>query len=130
MKLTFTNENLKLLWADAEKQWPNGTRPTYGQEENPERGFWIVGDQGVYLMHNGVFPDGEKAVVIYAEECNPETCEDWWDIKSATFGGDDGCDFIEMAPVKQALDRNGWLEFEFTADAMTMNTVWTKGKVN
>lgn len=124
MKLTFTNENLKLLWADAEKHWPNGTRPSYGQDENPEQGFWIVGDQGVYLMHNGMFPDGEKAVVIYAEECNPEKTHDWYEVKRATFGGDDGVDAIDKETIERALAKDGWLEFTFTKDQMMVNVVW------
>lgn len=124
MKLTFTNANLKLLWASAEANWPNGTRPTWGQEENPPRGFWIVGDEGVYMMHNGTAPEGTENTVIYAEECNPKTNPDWYDVKHATFGGDDGADFIEMDVVRKALDHDGWLEYEFTKDSMEINTLW------
>lgn len=127
MKLTFSNDRLQTLWASAEKNWPNGTRPTYGQDDNPERGFWIVGDEGVYLMHNGTPPDGEKNVVAYATECDPTTMEfdDWWENKRATFGGDDGVDFIDAATVKSAIDKNGWLEFEFSNNEMLINTVWS-----
>lgn len=127
MKLTFSNENLQRLWADAEKHWPNGTRPSYTQQDDEviPRGFWIVGDHGVYLMHNGMFPDGEKPVVIYAEECNPDTSpDDWWDVKRATFGGDDGVDVVELETVKSALDKGGWLEFEFDENSMQIVTLW------
>ncbi|WP_457298669.1 DUF3085 domain-containing protein [Phyllobacterium sp. P5_D12] len=133
MKLTVTNENLKLLWADGEKCWPKSTRPNFVQhmdgDQNPPQGFWIVGDQGVYLMHNGVFPDGEKAVVAYAEECNPEKNGDWYDVKRDTFGGDDGVDLVDKETVKSALDQNGWLEFTFTPEQMMVNVVWNTDNV-
>ncbi|PSH69400.1 hypothetical protein CU102_08430 [Phyllobacterium brassicacearum] len=65
MKLTFTNANLKLLWASAEAQWPNGIRPNYVQQGDKDipLGFWIVGDEGVYLMHNGTAPEGTENTV-------------------------------------------------------------------
>ena len=126
MKLTFTNEDLKRLWANAEAHWPNGTRSTWGEEKNPPAGFWIVGDHGVYLMHNGKIAEGEESVVAYAVECNPETCDDWWEVKRSTFGGDNGVDFVEMELIKDALDQDGWLEFEFASDSMMIQTVWNR----
>lgn len=68
-----------------------GLRP--GKDEQP--GLWLVGDQGVYLMSNGKPPDGAKLSVVYAEECDPRTNDDWFAVKRRTFGGDDGVDFID-----------------------------------
>lgn len=76
----------------------------YGDENTAKAGLWLVGDQGVYLMSNGnphlpkdeANPD-ESSLVCYADECNPETLDfdEWWDNKRASFGGDDGVEFLE-----------------------------------
>lgn len=68
-----------------------GLRP--GKDEKP--GLWLVGDQGVYLLSNGILPNGNKPLVVYAEECDPCTNDDWFDVKRRTFGGDDGVEFID-----------------------------------
>jgi len=70
-----------------------GLRP--GEGEEPE--IWLVGDHGVYLMSNGKLPDGARPLVVYAEQCDPTTSDDWLYIKRATFGGDDGVEFLDGA---------------------------------
>lgn len=55
--------------------------------------LWLVGDQGVYLMSNAKFAEGQKrAILAYAEECNPGKLEfdEWYENKRYLFGGDDG----------------------------------------
>jgi hypothetical protein len=101
--LTFSQLDLKRLLKDARKCWPNGVKPLYGDSGPPQRGFWLVGDQGVYLMHNGAH-EGPAAFVAYAAECNPEklSFDEWWDAKRATFGGDDGVEYIEPGLVEKA----------------------------
>lgn len=73
-----------------------GLRP--GKDEQP--GLWLVGDQGVYLLSNGKLPEGAKPLVVYAEECDPRTNDDWFAVKRRTFGGDDGVDFIDAGQVE------------------------------
>jgi hypothetical protein len=68
-----------------------GLRPDEG--ELP--GLWLAGDHGVYLMSNGKLPDGARPLVVYAEPCDPTTSDDWFHIKRATFGGDDGVEFLD-----------------------------------
>lgn len=68
-----------------------GLRP--GESEQP--GLWLVGDYGVYLMSNGKLPDGARPLVVYAEECDPTTNDDWFHIKRATFGSDDSAEFLD-----------------------------------
>jgi hypothetical protein len=58
-------------------------------------GLWLVGDHGVYLCSNGKMPEGVRPLVAYAEECDPATCADWFDVKRRTFGGDDGVEFLD-----------------------------------
>ena len=114
MHLTFKHERLAELWRAAKPQWEKEVRPSYvqtlGEPDAPPAvpaGFWLVGDEGVYLMHNGRAHDtGEKRQpVVYAEECNPETMlfDDWWEIKNTTFGEDDGVEDIERNIVEDAV---------------------------
>lgn len=79
-----------------------GTRP--GEGEQP--GLWLVGDEGVYIMSNGRFADGQKPLVVYAEQCRPKGDIDWWDYKRRHFGADDGIEFIDAERLTPLFDRN------------------------
>lgn len=76
-----------------------GLRP--GEGEQP--GLWLVGDEGVYLLSNGKLADGQRALVCYAEECNPSTNPDYWHYKRRHFGGDDGIEFLDAAELMRLL---------------------------
>ncbi len=71
-------------------------RTLYDQDTG--KGFWLVGDQGVYLMPNttGAQP------VIYARECDPVKLDFdvWWQNKNASFGVDDGIEFVPMEAIE------------------------------
>lgn len=62
-------------------------------------GLILVGDQGVYIMSQAP-SDAVKATgishVAYAREADPTTLafDDWWDAKRASFGPDDGTEFL------------------------------------
>lgn len=77
-----------------------GLRP--GEGEKP--GLWLVGDEGVYILSNGKLPEGQKALVCYAEECNPSTNPDCWHYKRQHFGDDDGIEFLDAVEVMRLLD--------------------------
>ena len=64
-------------------------------ESDEQPGLWLVGDHGVYLCSNGKLADGARPLIAYAEECDPNTCDDWFEVKRRTFGGDDGVEFLE-----------------------------------
>lgn len=122
--LTFQNAALKALLADADAKWPTGVRTLY--DEVTGRGWWIVGDEGVYLMHNAVIPeDGPNPMVVYADECNPKTLDfdTWWSAKGATWGGDDGVEFLPEADLRQHIERGADLRFEFKGDQMFIVTI-------
>lgn len=122
--LTFPNSALVALLADADAKWPTGVRTLY--EEVTGRGFWIVGDEGIYLMHNAKLDmDGPNPVVVYANECNPKTLpfDTWWSAKDATWGGDDGCEFIAEAELRPLIERGCDLVFEFSGDQMAILTI-------
>lgn len=79
-----------------------GTRP--GEGEKP--GLWLVGDEGVYILFNGKLAEGQKALVIYAEQCHPKGDIDWWDYKRRHFGADDGIALIKAERLIPLFDRN------------------------
>ena len=68
-------------------------------EQATGKGLWLVGDQGVYLMPNTKCEG--KPNVVYAKECDPTKLEfdEWWGVKQASFGGDDGVEFIDIADI-------------------------------
>lgn len=99
-----------------------GLRP--GKDEKP--GLWLVGDHGVYLMSNGKLLDGAKPLVVYAEECDPSTNDDWFDVKRRTFGGDDGADFIDaeqLEPMMAAAPEATHLRIAFHQDLMQLTLI-------
>lgn len=79
-----------------------GMRP--GKGEKP--GLWLVGDEGVYVMSNGKLADGQKPLVVYAEQGHPKGDMDWWDYKRRHFGADDGIEFIRAERLIPLFNRN------------------------
>lgn len=73
-----------------------------GKDEKP--GIWLVGDEGVYIMSNGQLADGQRSLVIYAEECDPKTNPDYWHYKRQYFGGDDGIDFLDAELLVRSIE--------------------------
>lgn len=124
MRLTFPHAQLRDLLKSAEASWPKGQRALWHQE-GAEPGFWLVGDHGVYLMHNANLDEGEKPAVVYASECNPETMpfDAWWDAKIASFGGDDGVEFIAADVIRDAVATDSPLLVDFNADEMEVSTL-------
>ena len=63
------------------------------------------------MSANGKLAGSQRALVVYAEECNPDTMpfEEWWHAKRASFGGDDGCEFIDAGVVRDAVAANSSL---------------------
>ena len=92
---------LHFPWAEVSKALDEARRassvhPLYGTETGP--GLWLVGDQGVYLMPNTT---GKERTIVYARECDPSKLdfETWWANKRASFGGDDGVEFIGLKEI-------------------------------
>ncbi|MHA6688550.1 DUF3085 domain-containing protein [Mesorhizobium sp. A556] len=73
-----------------------------GKDEKPD--LWLVGDQGVYIMSNGILAEGVRPLVCYALECNPADQGDWGHYKERHFGGDDGIEFLDAAEILRLLD--------------------------
>lgn len=78
----------------------------------------LVGDEGVYFMRSG--SGVEYGPIAYAKECNPETCDEWYENKRATWGGDDGCESMDAEDLEKMIQiedvKN--LVLEFTEDAI------------
>ncbi|WP_244649382.1 DUF3085 domain-containing protein [Neoaquamicrobium sediminum] len=52
-----------------------GTRS--GEGEKP--GFWLVGDEGVYIISNGKVAEGQKLLVVHSTDCHPKVDTHWLD---------------------------------------------------
>lgn len=84
-------------------------RLTYGQTLKgaaPEPGLWLIADDGVYLMSNGLPPLAQPDHVVYADETDPETVdpETMDAVKRQSSGGDDSVEFLDAASVQKAID--------------------------
>jgi hypothetical protein len=88
----------KLSAALDELRAASRVRQLYGRKTG--KGLWLVGDQGVYLMPNTTV---KKRTTVYARECDPTKLEfdAWWAAKRATFGGDDGIEFIPIEDIER-----------------------------
>src|SRR5262245_55604034 len=83
-------------------------RPLYGKDTG--KGLWLVGDEGVYFMpnttdgiHHKCRSKSDPLLVVYARECDPNKLafDTWWANKRASFGGDDGVEFLELADIEK-----------------------------
>ncbi|CAA0129144.1 Uncharacterised protein [Starkeya nomas] len=95
-----------------------------GKDEKP--GVWLVDDEGVYIMSNGKLADGQRPLVIYAEECDPKTNPDYWHYKRQYFGGDDGSDFLDaelLVRSIEALPSATHLTIAMTDDSMSITPI-------
>ncbi len=133
MKLHFPwNEIQKLI---EEINTATDGQPLYGEETG--KGFWLVGDRGVYLMpnttdgvHHRKLKKDATRLVAYARECNPDTMafDDWWDNKRATFGGDDGVEFLNAQKIIDMASHGGKtpdsLAIEFMPNQFSLSLVF------
>jgi dipeptidyl aminopeptidase/acylaminoacyl peptidase len=115
-KLTFENADLQRVVAQMKRNHDHGYRAAFAA--TPEPAFWLVGDQGVYVMSNVILKD-EKPEVAYAVECNPNTVEDWDQVKRATFGGDDGVEKIPITDMTLKNIEDGKLRLIVEMDEMS-----------
>jgi hypothetical protein len=109
-----------VLRAVNETRSARSVQTLYGEETGP--GLWLVGDHGVYLMSNTA---AKASAIVYARECDPTKLpfDTWWEKKQATFGGDDGVEFISLTDIETLLtqfqERHGpprLLRIEFTPE--------------
>jgi hypothetical protein len=103
-------------------------RPLY--EQVTGKGLWLAGDDGVYLMPNAAAP---TRTIVYAKECDPTKLEfdDWWQVKRATFGGDDGIEFISIEEIERISaglpgEQPMSLCINFTPKRMTISVQWKR----
>lgn len=84
----------------------------WGCKAVKSHGLVLVGDQGVYLLANR---KQEKApsksgLIAYAKESDPTNkrleFDEWYGAKRASFGGDDGCEFLTARSVLAWLNAN------------------------
>lgn len=119
MFLTFPSAQLAGLRVAAAKHWPLGLCSRC--DANDPQGYWLAGDSGVYLTHNGALAPGEKPFIVHPRECDPAriTDDDRRAVKEITFGPDDGIDFIEPDIINSAIDAGADLLIWFEGESMT-----------
>ena len=80
----------------------------------------LVGDHGVYLMS---FSQKKDRTIVYAEGCNPDTDDDFYENKRALYGGDDGGDDISSpAELSQIIATSKkWLTIKLTATELDVS---------
>jgi len=122
VKLSFSHANLRSLWDEAIRQWPLSVRTLNGHSSP---GFWLVGDEGIYLMHNGARPKGSSPTVAYANECDPLKIpfQNWLGCKRAIFDDTGGMEFVELFIIGTAVDAQCDLEITFEPDVMTVSVI-------
>lgn len=117
--LTFRNADLKIVRNSALVQWKIDVVPLYGKKAG--EGYWLVGDSGCYLMHNGQsVPGVERQPVAMAVECDPANGDDWMTVKRSTFGGDDGVDFLPRRDIDPIIDSGKDLVLDFSERHMVI----------
>lgn len=103
---SFTDIRAVLARGRADAAANGGFRLPYqgiSPEGEARAGLWLVGDEGGYVMSNGKLAEGQRPLVIYAEECDPKTNPDYWHYKRRYFGGDDGVEFIDAVELDKLL---------------------------
>ena len=115
MILTFDKDKVMELmrFENAGKCSPKPyTGEDWGCKAVKSHGLVLVGDQGVYLLANRAqeTPACESGLIAYAKEADPTNkklkFDDWYGVKNASFGGDDGCEFITARRVMAWLIAN------------------------
>ncbi len=81
----------------------------------------LVKDQGLYFLVERAErrPDGRQKLIAYADGCNPDVdaFDDWWELASAEFGGDDFGEFFDPHDGVFTLILSGEGDLEVSATA-------------
>lgn len=89
--------------------------------------LFLVGDDGVYLMSNGIPRDlredgSSGAFVVHALGLNPNTDPDCWEAKRASFGAEDGAETLCLVEEIDLKLRRGeaFIRLEITPDSIAL----------
>lgn len=125
MKLHFSKSHLLRIIQTVKAGSSHHVPYTGGDWGCPEKttpGLILVGDQGIYIIGNHKHDKSptDDGLVAYAKECDPHHVEDWYDIKRATFGGNDGCIFLPQEEAENWLAKGDAPSLYFTTDAVQL----------
>lgn len=117
------DETLKSI-IEYSRSHPEG-QSLYGEPVEPS--LMLVKDQGAYLMaptdpRQLVDENGERCVVSYAQGCNPNVDDDFYENARALCGGDDFCEAIALSDLK-GLDTATEIHIELTEDSIAVSTL-------
>lgn len=140
MKLHFPWDGVEKILEEV--RTANTAKPSYTGKT--DKGLWLVGDEGVYLMPNttdGIHhknrQDNDPLVVVYAQECDPTKLDfdTWWENKRASFGGDDGVEFFDPASIEKLATNPSkpnakpqYLIAEITPQSIALSVGWRRLK--
>jgi len=93
--------------------WHGGNDDDFNVIESKVPMIRMVGDDGVYIMTGGrghfakLDQEVEEQPIAYAKGCNPKVDEfdDWWALKRATWGGDDGVESLIVDEIQPILNK-------------------------
>ena len=95
----------------------------YIKETTEKKGFYLVKDDGIYLMNAFNTRSGNNNWVIYAKGYNPNTCKNVWE-KAYNVSPDD---FAEFIPTNEKtidlLIRGGDLKLKVTDTEITVTAI-------
>lgn len=99
-ELIWKCSDISLLCANA-REWENCSMG-WDDESTPEPGLFFVHDEGVYLMPNREYKEGESASklgeVLYAKGMSPQD-DGYWDNAYEAVGGDDFAEIITLREI-------------------------------
>ncbi|PSX03947.1 DUF3085 domain-containing protein [Photobacterium angustum] len=75
-------------------------------------------DEGLYLMCNVA---GKKSPLAYAEGCNPNTDNDYYDKSREIAGGDDFCEYLPISFFFKAVANKRILHLEITSEKIEIS---------
>jgi len=98
----------------------------YEDKYTEEKGFWLVKDEGIYLM-NAFKCKREKPIVTYAEGYSPEDDDedDLWD-RTHEVSGDDFAEFVPLSKEQYEyllFNLNAYFQIKLSKTKLEMNII-------
>ena len=98
----------------------------YENKHTKEKGFWLVKDEGIYLM-NAFKCKRKKPIVTYAKGYSPKdtNADDLWE-RTHEVSGDD---FVEFAPITKEqyqhllFNKNAYFQIELSKTQLQMKII-------
>lgn len=119
--LIFKTEDIAQLAKATEAHRGKQFKIPYTNETTEDVGFWLVKDDGIYLMNAFDVGAAKNNIVVYADGYEPDN-EDCWALAHEV-SGDDFADFVPISDciLKLLLHHHGDLEIGLTETELQVN---------